>query len=393
MQPPDIERVAVLGAGTMGHGIAEVAAIAGYDVTIRDLERDLVDDGLERVEWSLGKLAEQGGLEEPPEAVLARLEGYTDLASAVDGVDLVVEAVPERMDLKKETFAALDEHAPADAVLASNTSGLSITEIATATDSPDRVVGTHYFNPPVRMDLVEVVHGERTSEGTVEVAHDYVESIGKTPIDVRTDVHGFVVNNVLVPFMTEAAWMLHEGACTVEEADAAMTFGRGYPMGPFELADYTGVDVCYEFVTASAFDVPPPIAELVRTERFGRKSGRGFYAYDDGDGPTYDPADAEGFDTLRVEARMVNEAARLVGSDVATPADVDRGVRLGGRFPRGTCRVGDTLGLDTVLEKLRELHDATGADRYEPADHLVELVEAGHTGEHAGRGFYDYPDE
>ncbi|MFB6093099.1 MAG: 3-hydroxyacyl-CoA dehydrogenase/enoyl-CoA hydratase family protein [Haloquadratum sp.] len=390
MQDPDIQNVAVLGAGNMGHGIAEVAAIAGYDVAVRDIEDDLVEEGLDDIEWSLDKLEEKGQLDDPADEVFARVEGYTDLEAAVEDADLVVEAVPEKMEIKQDTFAEVDEHAPENAILASNTSGLSITEIASATDRPEQVVGTHYFNPPVKMDLVEVVHGEETSEETIARVHAYVDSIGKTGIDVKKDVHGFVVNNVLVPFMGEAAWMYDLDECGIEEADAGMVYNRGYPMGPFELNDYGGIDIADDFLEASEYEVPPSIADLVEEDKLGRKSGAGYYEYDDGDGPTYEPGDGDDFDTLRIEARMVNEAAKLVGDGVATPEDIDLGVRLGGRFPLGTCRVGDKLGLDAVLDKLEALYEETGAARYEPADYLVELVEAGKTGVDAGEGFYDY---
>ncbi|WP_096391656.1 3-hydroxyacyl-CoA dehydrogenase/enoyl-CoA hydratase family protein [Halopenitus persicus] len=385
-----IDRVAVLGAGSMGHGIAEVAAIGGYDVVVRDLEDELVEDGLEQIEWSLGKLAEKGRIDGSAEDVFARVEGTTDLEAAVEDADLVIEAVPERMSIKKDTFSEVDEYAPDHAILASNTSGLSITEMATATDRPEQVVGTHYFNPPIRMDLIEVVHGEETSEETIETMHAYADSVGKTAIDVKKDVHGFVVNNVLVPFMEEPAWMLEEGLTTIETADAAMVYQRGYPMGPFELSDYSGIDIGYHFREDSRYEAPPPIARKVENEELGRKTGTGFYEYEDGEGTTYDFHDREGFDTLRVEARMINEAARLIGEGVATAEDVDLGIRLGGRFPIGVCRLADQIGIDVVLEKLRSLHEEYGEERYEPADHLVALVEAGKTGEDAGIGFYDY---
>ncbi|WP_232701995.1 3-hydroxyacyl-CoA dehydrogenase/enoyl-CoA hydratase family protein [Halobacterium wangiae] len=385
----DTETVAVLGAGSMGHGIAEIAAIAGYEVVLRDLEPELVEDGLEEVEWSLGKLAEKGKIDESAEDVRARMRGETDLATSVESADLVVEAIPEDLDLKKQTFAEVDEHAPDHAILASNTSGLSITAIGAATDRPEQVVGTHFFNPPVKMDLVEVVHGEQTSDATLDTVHEFVDDLGKRAIDVRRDVHGFIVNNVMLPFMEEAAWMLSDGDTTVQQADAAMVYRRGYPMGPFELADYTGIDIAYHFREDTHLDSPPTIAEKVENENLGKKTGRGFYDWE-ADGPDYEPGDGEGFDTLRVEARMVNEAARLVGDDVATPDDIDLGSRLGARFPEGVCRLGDQIGLDAVLERLRTLHDETGAERFEPADHLVELVDDGRTGVDAGKGFHDY---
>ena len=387
----DIERVAVLGAGNMGHGITEVVALGGYDVTMRDIEAYLIESGYENIEWSVGKLAENGIVDDADD-VLARIDTTTDLAEAVGDVDLVVEAAPERMALKKEIYAELDELAPDGAILASNTSSLSITEIASATDRAEQVVGTHYFNPPVKMDLVEVIYGEGTSDATAETAHDFVESLGKTPIYVRKDVQGFVVNSVLGPFMVEPAWMVSNDEATIREADAAMVHRRGYPMGPFELADLTGIDIGYSVREEAGITNPPVIEERVAAEELGRKTGKGYYDYQDGDGADYEAGDGEGFDTLRVEARMVNEAAKLIGMDVATPEAIDTGMRLGAGFSEGPCRRADREGLDTILDKLEALHEATGEERFEPADYLVELVENGNTGQENGRGFYEYED-
>ncbi|MFC4407166.1 3-hydroxyacyl-CoA dehydrogenase/enoyl-CoA hydratase family protein [Haloarchaeobius iranensis] len=390
MTVDDIGRVAVLGAGNMGHGIAEVAALAGYEVTMRDVEQEFVADGYENIEWSLRKLAEKDRIEESPEAVLDRLDTTADLAAAVTDADLVVEAAPERMALKREIFAEVEEHTGEGTILASNTSSLSITDIAEAVSDPSRVVGLHFFNPPVKMDLVEVVHGENTAASVAEKGAEFVESLGKTPIHVRKDVQGFVVNSILGPYGGEPAWMVSEGEATIRAADAAMVHERGYPMGPFELADLTGIDVGYHVRTEGGIPVPPIAEEKVEAGDLGRKTGSGYYSYEDGDGADYEPDDAGDFDTLRVEARMVNEAAKLVGDDVATPEAVDTGTRLGAGFATGPCRRGDELGLDVVLAKLRELQEATGAERYEPADYLVELVEAGRIGEDAGQGFYEY---
>ncbi|MFC4449067.1 3-hydroxyacyl-CoA dehydrogenase/enoyl-CoA hydratase family protein [Halorussus aquaticus] len=390
MTVSDIRRVTVLGAGNMGHGITEVAALAGYDVTMRDVETDLVEDGYDDIEWSLEKLAEKDRLDESVEAILGRIDTTTDLEAAVADADIVIEAAPERMDLKKDIFGDLDEFAPDDAILASNTSSLSITEMATATARPEQVVGMHFFNPPVKMDLVEVIYGEETSDDTAETAYEFVESLGKTPIYVRKDVNGFVVNTVLGPFTDESAWMVSNGEATIREVDAAMVHRRGYPMGPFELADLTGIDVGYHVRKEAGRPIPPITEEKVENDELGRKTGKGFYDYEDGEGVNYEPGDGEEFDTLRVEARMVNEAARLVGDDVATPEEIDTGVKLGLGFPEGICRRGDKLGLDAVLDKLRTLREETGEDRFEPDDYLVELVEQGRTGEEAGAGFHEY---
>ncbi|MGQ4557591.1 3-hydroxyacyl-CoA dehydrogenase NAD-binding domain-containing protein [Halobellus sp. GM3] len=388
----EIESVAVLGAGSMGHGIAEVAAIAGYDVVMRDIKAEFVEEGYDQIEWSLGKLAEKGQIDEGAADVLERVSTTVDLEAAVADADLVIEAAPEDLDLKRDIFADVDAAASEETIMATNTSSLRVSDIATATDRPEYVCGMHFFNPPVKMDLVEVVAGDRTSPAVVDAAVEFVESMDKTPIRVRKDVPQFVVNNVLTPLMGEAGFMLDEGDVEVRDVDAAMVFQRGYPMGPFELNDFGGLDIFTHSRDQWDKPVPESIRSRVEREDLGRKTGRGFYDYEDGDGVDYEPTDGAGIDTLRIEARMINEAAKLVGDGVADPEDIDIGMRLGGGLPEGTCRTADKLGLDNVLEKLRDLHERTGADRYEPADYLVEQVEAGHTGEGAGRGFYDYSD-
>ncbi|MFC7098084.1 3-hydroxyacyl-CoA dehydrogenase [Halobaculum marinum] len=391
MATDGISHVTVLGAGNMGHGIAEVAALAGYDVTVRDVDEEAVSNGYENIEWSLGKLAESGRIDEDPATVLDRIDTTVDLSEAVADTDFVIEAAPEQLAIKHDVFGALDEHAPADAILATNTSSLSITEIAAAVESPERVVGTHFFNPPVRMALVEIVHGAETSTATAETAAALMESFGKTPIHVRKDVHGFVVNSVLGPFMQEPAWMVSAGEATIRGADATMVHERGYPMGPFELGDLTGIDIGYHVRQEAGLPVAPLVEEQVDAGDLGRKTGRGYYEYgEDAPGADYTEADAGDFDWFLVEARMANEAAKLVGDDVATADAVDTGMRLGAGFPEGPCLRADRHGLDEVLATLRERYEATGEDRFEPADYLVELVEAGHTGVDAGRGFFEY---
>ncbi|WP_222917704.1 3-hydroxyacyl-CoA dehydrogenase NAD-binding domain-containing protein [Natrinema sp. SYSU A 869] len=388
-----IDRVTVLGAGNMGHGITEVTAMAGYDVTMRDIKDEFVEDGYESIEWSLQKLEEKEMIDESADEVLSRIDTTTDLETAVSDADLVIEAAPEDLDLKHDIFSDLEEYTSGDTLLATNTSSLPISDIAEAVDTPERVLGLHFFNPPVKMDLVEVIYGEDTSDEAAEAGYEWVESIGKTPIYVRKDVRGFVVNTIVGPFGGEPAFMVSEGEATIREADATMAHERDYPMGPFELADLTGIDVGYHVRKEGGSPIPPITEEKVEAEELGQKTGKGFYDYEDGDGADYEPEDASDFDWLRVEARMINRAAFLVGEDVATPEEVDTGVQLGLGFPEGICRRADKIGLDTVLEKLETLCEETGSERFEPHPYLEQLVEAGETGEDAGAGFYDYGDD
>jgi enoyl-CoA hydratase/3-hydroxyacyl-CoA dehydrogenase len=387
----DIDSVAVLGAGSMGHGITEVVAMAGYHVTMRDVKEEFVQSGYDDIEWSLEKLAEKDRLEESPADVLDRIDTTTDLETAVADADLVVEAAPEELEVKHDIFSDLDEMTHDGALLATNTSSLPITQVAEVVDDPGRVVGMHFFNPPVKMDLVEVIYGQETTDDTAETASDFVESIDKTPIYVRKDVRGFVVNSVLGPFGDEAAWMVSQGEAEVREVDGTMVHERGYPMGPFELGDMTGIDIGYQVRKEAGQPIPPIVEEKVEAEEFGQKTGKGYYDYEDGDGADYGPEDAsEDFEWLRIEARIVNEAAKLIGNDVATAEAIDTGLRLGAGFPEGPCRRADKIGLDRILEKLESLHEQYGADRYEPSGHLRQLAEEGNTGEDAGAGFYEY---
>jgi enoyl-CoA hydratase/3-hydroxyacyl-CoA dehydrogenase len=391
MDLDDIERVAVLGAGSMGHGIAEVAALAGYDVTLRDIEEEFVRRGYERIEWSLGKLAEKDRISEAEaEAALDRVETHVELAPAVEDADVVVEAVPERMEIKKDVYADVAEHAPPEAVLATNTSSLSITDLSEETDRPARFCGMHFFNPPVRMQLVEVIAGAHTDEATLATVEGFAEALGKTPVRVRKDAPGFVVNRILVPLMNEAAWLVHEGEATVAEVDSTAKFGIGIPMGPFELADQVGIDVGYHVLEymhstlGDAYEPCPLLVEKVDAEELGRKTDRGFYDY--ADGGVEVPTDEVRADVQRrLLAAMANEVAALVADGVADVADVDRAVKLGGGFPDGPARMADEAGLAPLVETLDDLHERTGEPRYDAHERLRELASAGE-GFHGGSG-------
>src|SRR6056297_4013157 len=291
MQLEDVQRVTVLGAGNMGHGIAEVAALAGYDVSIRDINEELVGNGYDQIEWSLGKLAEKDRIgDDEADAALDRVEAYVDLEASLADADVVVEVVPEKMAIKKDVYDEVVEYAPEEAVFVTNTSSLSITELSEVTDRPERFCGMHFFNPPVRMDLVEVISGKHTAEDTLELIEGLAESMGKTPVRVRKDSPGFIVNRILVPLMNEAAWIVESGDATMAEVDSTTKYDMGIPMGSFELADYVGIDVGYHVleymheVAGERYEPCPLLEAKVDDEAFGQKSGVGFYDYEDGDG-------------------------------------------------------------------------------------------------------------
>jgi enoyl-CoA hydratase/3-hydroxyacyl-CoA dehydrogenase len=388
MEIDDINSIAVLGAGNMGHGIAEVAALAGYEVTLRDINEELVSDGYDTIEWSLGKLAEKDQItDDEANAALDRITPLVDVAEAVGDADVVVEAVPEKMDIKREVYEAVDEHAPEEAIFASNTSSLSITDLSEVTDRPSQFCGMHFFNPPVRMALVEVISGAHTSEETLDAVEALAESMDKTPVRVRKDVPGFIVNRVLVPVMNEAAWLVETDEATVAEIDSTSKFDVGLPMGLFELADQVGIDVGYHVLEymheelGAAYEPCPLMERKVEAGDLGKKSGRGFYDYEDGEGAQV-PTDQTREDVKhRLLAAMANDVAALVADDVADPPAIDRAMQLGAGFPEGPAKMADAAGLDVLVETLDERYEATGDARYEANDHLRELAES-------GEGFY-----
>jgi 3-hydroxybutyryl-CoA dehydrogenase len=282
-------KVTVLGSGTMGHGIAQVSAMAQHDVTIRDIEEDIVESGIDQIKENLDEGVERDKItEEKRELTLEHLSGTTDLEAAVSDADLIIEAVPEDLELKKKTFQEVEEAAPDNAIIATNTSSMSVTEIISALEDPQRGIGAHFFNPVHILNLVEIITGEQTGDETAKFVEDFAEGIEKTPILVQ-DYPGFASSRLGIALGVEAMRMLQEGVASPQDIDTAAELGYNHPMGPIELTDHVGLDIRLDILEylreelGDRFRPPQILKQKVRAGKLGKKTGEGFYIWEDGE--------------------------------------------------------------------------------------------------------------
>jgi len=281
----EMKKIGVLGAGTMGAGIVQVAAQSGLEVVLRDIQQDFVDRGVKSIDKNLSKLVDKGKMEAADkEAVMGRVTGSVNMEALAE-CDLIIEAAIEVMDIKKSIFKELDTLCKPECILASNTSALSITEIGAATGRADKVIGMHFFNPVPAMKLVEIIRGASTSQDTYDVIKEMSLKMGKAPVEIN-EAPGFVVNRLLIPMLNEGMYALMEGVANASDIDTSMKFGAGHPMGPLALADMIGLDICLKIMETlyKEFGDPkyrpcPLLVKMVRAGKLGRKTGEGFFAY------------------------------------------------------------------------------------------------------------------
>jgi len=389
--------VAVIGTGLMGHGIAQAFAMRGYEVNLLSRRNESLRKALQEIEWSITKFVEKGKISrDAAEAALSRITTTTSYGKAAADIDLAVECVSENMELKRKVFAKIDETAPSHAIIATNTSTLSVTEMGKATGRPDKTVGMHWFIPPQLTRLIEVVKGNDTSSETINAIMDVSRELEKTPILCKKDSRGFIVSRILVAVFNEAFWTFRRGEASMEEIDASARYIGGFPMGWFELVDFVGVDLEYNVskilhqAHGERFQPCLELTEpLVKEEKLGQKTGMGFYDWSKG--RPYIPSGLAGkYDVERSWAVAVNEAAWMVLEDVAEPKSIDVGMKLGTGWPSGPCEYADKKGLDTILDKLEAAYSQHKTALYKPCPLLKDYMNKGWTGKKAGQGFYKY---
>jgi len=365
----------------MGHGIAQVSAMAGYNVVLRDIEQKFLDKAMEKIKWSLDKLTSKEKISQTEaDDIYSRINPIVDLNEAVKDCQLVIEAVPEIMDLKRKVYAELDQATNSDVIFASNTSTLPITEIAKTTSRPEKFIGIHFFNPPQLMKLVEIIPGQKTAPDVVEIIQDYVKSVKKESVICRKDVPGFIINRLFIPLVHEACYVMDRQGSQLTEIDSAVKFKLGFPMGIFELADFTGIDVIHKATIEmhvrdkKVINPHPKIEQLYNEKKLGQKTGEGFYKYS---GEKYERIPlseelAEKCNPIQIIANILNNAAWLVTNKASDVEEIEKAAELGLGLKKPLFETAKEYGISKIVTELKQLAEKHG-QFYEPDPLLVSM--------------------
>jgi enoyl-CoA hydratase/3-hydroxyacyl-CoA dehydrogenase len=376
-----VKNITVLGSGVIGHGIAQVSATAGYNVVLRDIKQEFLDKAMEKIKWSLDKLVSKGKIsKEDGDAIFSRITPIVDLSDAVKNAEMIIEVVPEIMDLKKKVYAELDKVAAPEVIFASNTSTLPITEIANTTSRPDKFIGIHFFNPPQLMKLVEVIPGEKTSQQVTDLTLDYVKSVNKQAVICRKDVPGFIINRLFIPLVHEACYLKDRENLSLEEIDSAFKLNLGFPMGIFELADFTGMDVIHKatqemYLRDKKVINPHPLVEkMFDDKKLGQKSGEGFYKYSDDkyERVTLSEELATKCNPIQLVANILNNAAWLITNGASDIDEIEKASQLGLGLKKPLFETAKEIGIKNIVEELNNLAKEHG-EFYKPDPLLVSM--------------------
>ena len=376
-----IKNITVLGSGVMGHGIAQVSATAGYNIVLRDIKQEFLDKAMEKIRWSLDKLVNKEKIsKDEGDAIFGRIKPVVDLNESVKEAQLVIEVVPEIMDLKKQVYAELDKAAAPEVIFASNTSTLPITEIANTTSRPDRFIGIHFFNPPQLMKLVEVIPGEKTSQEITDITKEYVKSVNKQAVLCRKDVPGFIINRLFIPMVHEACFVKDRTNATLEEIDSAVKFKLGFPMGIFELADFTGMDVIHKATVEmhlrdkKVINPHPLVEKMFDEKKLGQKSGEGYYKYSDDkyERVTLSEELAEKCNPIQLVANIINNAAWLVTNGASDIEEIEKAAQLGLGLKKPLFDTAKEIGIKNIVDELNKLTEEHG-EFYKPDPLLLSM--------------------